>query len=132
MGFFKDQFNKLTGRDDPAPISEAERWRRHIVRDGNLDWQGKPIDRNAGRPIAGRPDQRGYRERVDEFLERAGMRRESWSTRVPQLTDRQFARDVKKADRAHEGRFDSRRNHDSDIDQFLRDGAADRGPKRRS
>jgi hypothetical protein len=132
MGFIRDQLNKLTGRDDPAPISEAERWRRHVVRDGNLDYSGKPIDRNAGRPIAGRPDQRAYRERVDEFLERAGMQLESWTTRVPQLiTDRQFDQEAKKAEQAHTRRFDDVNRGDADMQQFLQDGACDRGPKRR-
>lgn len=43
----RNQFNKLIAR--PAePISDRERWRRAVVRDGNNDWSGQAIDRNAG------------------------------------------------------------------------------------
>lgn len=46
----KERFNKLIGKE-PQPISDREKWRRAVVRTGNLDWQGLPIDRNAGAPI---------------------------------------------------------------------------------
>ena len=101
---------------------------------GNLDWEGKPIDRNPGRAIAGRPEQAGYMERVADFLERAGMRIESWSERVPQLVaDRQFDQEAKKAERAHERRFDDVNRGTAgrkQMNDYLRDGCVE-PPKKR-
>ena len=68
----KERFNKLIGKE-LAPISERERWRCAVVRVCNLDHSGKPIDRHAGQPIAGRPEQSGYIDRVNDFLERRGI-----------------------------------------------------------
>lgn len=134
MGLIRETFNKLVGKES-ATISQREAYRRAVVRTGNLDWEGKPIDRNAGRPIAGRPEQHGHLERVRVFLERAGMRIERWSERVPQMIpDRLFDQEAKKAEQAHERRFDESRNLDkADVKQmadFLRDGCVE-PPKKR-
>jgi hypothetical protein len=112
-------------------ISPQEAWRRAVVRTGNLDWQGLPIDRNAGGPIAGRPEQRGFMERVSDFLERSGLRIERRNEHIPTMIPNQiFDEEVGIAEQAYERRFDERnRDHDS-MQQFLRDGGVDRGPKR--
>jgi hypothetical protein len=129
----KERFNKLIGRE-PAPISDREKWRRTVVRNGNLDWQGKPIDRNAGAPISGRPEQAGFFERVGDFLERAGLRVERRNEHIPQIIPNQiFDDEVGIAEQAHERRFDERSRGHGDIKQmldYLRDGAVDGGPKR--
>jgi hypothetical protein len=132
----KETFNRLIGKE-PSPVSRREAispqeaWRRAIIRSGNLDWQGLPIDRNPGRPIAARPEQSGYRELVSDFLERAGMRIECWNERVQQMIPgRLFDQEAGIAERAHERRFDVR-NRDDSMQDYLRDGAVARGPKRR-
>jgi hypothetical protein len=129
----KESFNKLIGKE-PAPISPREAWRRAVVRNGNLDHPGKPIDHNAGRPIAGRPEQSGYVDRVNDFLERRGIRIERRNEHIPTLIpDQIFDQEVELAELAHDRRFDERRRGNTDIKQmqdFLRDGAVDGGPNR--
>ena len=44
----RERFNKLIGKE-PEPISERERWRRAVIRNGNLDYSGKPIDQERWR-----------------------------------------------------------------------------------
>ena len=125
----KERFNKLIGKE-PAPISERERWRCAVVRVGNLDHSGKPIDRHAGQPIAGRPEQSGYIDRVNDFLERRGIRIERRNEHVPTLIpDQIFDQEVEIAELAHDRR--SRGNTDiKQMQDFLHDGAVDGGPKR--
>jgi hypothetical protein len=124
----KERFNKLIGKE--PPISERERWRRSVLRSGNLDYSGKPIDRAAGRPIAARPEQRGYFERVGDFLERKELRLERRNAHIATLIpDQIFDQEVEIAELAH----DRRSGGNTDIKQmqdFLHDGAVDGGPKR--
>jgi hypothetical protein len=128
----KERFNKLIGKE--PPISERERWRRSVLRSGNLDYSGKPIDRAAGRPIAARPEQRGYFERVGDFLERKGLRLERRNAHIATLIpDQIFDQEVEMAELAHDRRFGERSRGNTDIKQmqdFLHDGAVDGGPKR--
>jgi hypothetical protein len=73
----RERFGKLIGKE-PEPISERERWRCAVIRNGNLDYSGKPIDRNAGGLIAGRPDlfttdcikERSQQQRTAEIADR--------------------------------------------------------------
>jgi hypothetical protein len=129
----KERFNKLIGKE-PGPISQREAWRRAVVRNGNLDCQVLPIDRHAGLPIAGRPEQSGYVDRVSDFLERRGIRIERRNGHIPTLIpDQIFDKEVEIAELAHDRRFDERSRGNTDIKQmqdFLRDGAVDGGPKR--
>ena len=125
----KERFNKLIGKE-PAPISQREAWRRAVVRNGNLDHSAKPIDHNAERPIAGRPEQSGYVDRVNDFLERRGIRIERRNEHIPTLIpDQIFDQEVEIAELAH----DRRSGGNTDIKQmqdFLHDGAVDGGPNR--
>ena len=125
----RERFNKLLGKE--PPISERERWRRAVVRNGNLDYSGKPIDRNAGGPIAGRPEQAGYFERVRESLERSGLTMEHRNQHLPTLLPNQtFNDEVERAEQAHDRRFDGRNRDNDTMQNFLRDGAV-APPKRR-
>jgi hypothetical protein len=63
-------FKKLVGGKTDEPLSDYERLTRGVVRTGNLDWSGKPIDRDRG---AGMLPPKGYRKMVDAWLERAGL-----------------------------------------------------------
>jgi hypothetical protein len=129
----KGRFNRLLGKE-PDAISPHEAWRRAVVRNGDLDWEGKPIDRNAGRPLAGRPERRGYFERVADFLERKGIRIERRNAHITTLSpDRIFDQGVETAELAHDRRFDSVNLGKEAIKQmkdFLSDGAVDGGSKR--
>jgi hypothetical protein len=122
----RERFSKLIGKE-PEPISERERWRRAVIRNGNLDYSGKPIDRNADGPIAGRPEQSGYLERVRDFLEHSGIKIERRNAHVPTLIPNQiFNEEVEKAQHAHDRRFDDINRGNAGIKQmhdFLRDGA---------
>jgi hypothetical protein len=120
----RDRFNKLI-RKEPEPISDYENFRRWAVRDGNLDWQGLPIDRNAGAPISHRSEPRGYRELVNRFLERSGAKIEQRNNHIPVMSLDQFDRDADATELAHGRRFDKRRSRDFEsMQEFLRDGAA--------
>lgn len=125
----KDKFNQLIGKP-PAPISQEEAFRRAVVRDGNKDYAGRRIDRNAGQPISGRPEQSGFRERVNEFLERSGVRIERRNPHISELPDQIFNKEVAVADHRHVRRFDDR-NRDNvaddikQINRFLHDGAVE-------
>jgi hypothetical protein len=124
----KERLNKLLGKE-PEAISPREAWRRAVVRNGNLDYSGQPIDRDVGRPIAGRPEQRGYLERVSDFLERRGIGIERRNAHIPTLIPDQIF--DQEAEMARDRRFDSVNLGKEDIKQmrdFLRDGAVD--PKR--
>ena len=122
----RERFSKLIGKE-PEPISERERWRRAVIRNGNLDYTGKPIDRNAGGPIAGRPEQSGYLERVPDFLEHSGIKIERRNAHVPTLIPNQiFNEEVEKAEHPHDRRVDDINRGNAGIKQmydFLRDGA---------
>jgi hypothetical protein len=73
LGFFK----KLIGGKVDEPL--ADYYTRSIVRTGNLDWQGLPLDRHAGAPITHSPGQKRHLERVNELLKRVGRRIEQRS-----------------------------------------------------
>jgi hypothetical protein len=132
----REQFKKLISKQ-PEPTSRREAifpqeaWRRAVIRSGNLDWQGRPIDRNPGRPIPGRPEQAGYFQRVTDFLERSGMRIERRNQHPQMIPDRLFDQEAGIAAQAHERRFDGRNRDQDSMDAFLRDGAV-APPKRES
>jgi hypothetical protein len=120
-----DRFNKFIGKV-PEELSSAEKWRRAVVRNGNLDWQGLPIDRNAGHPQASRPEQRAFRERVEDFLDRRGLRIERRNEHIPELIpDQLFDQQAERTERARERRFDEPlgKFRDRSMYDYLRDGA---------
>lgn len=131
----KEQFNKLIGKQ-PEAISDRERWRRAVVRTGNLDHSGKPIDRAAGGPISARPEQSRYRERVSELLERGGVKIERRNTHIPEMIPNQiFNEEAENAEQTHERRFDdvNRGNAGSkEMQDYLRDGCVKPPTKRES
>jgi hypothetical protein len=71
MSRIKRFFKKLVGGepDEEMIWNDEENLRRMMVRTGNLDWQGKPIDRDRGKSMA----PRGHRKLVDSFLRLAGL-----------------------------------------------------------
>lgn len=119
-----ERFNKLIGKE-PEPLSDREKWRRAMVRSGNLDWQGLPIDRNAGGPI-NTSESRGYREAVRGFLGLNNLKVEPRpNSHIPVLNPNQFDRDSGTTEQAYDRRFDTRQDRNvKSIDEFLRDGAA--------
>jgi hypothetical protein len=124
-----DRFNKLIGKE-PEPISDREKWRRAMVRDGNLDWQGLPIDRNAGGPI-NTSESRAYREAVGGFLEGFKLKVEQIKSHFPVWNPNQFDREAAVTERAYDRRFDKRQDRDvKSVNDFLRDGAC-APPKKR-
>jgi hypothetical protein len=72
MSRIKHFFKKLVGSapDEEMIWNDEENLRRMMVRTGNLDWQGKPIDRDRGASMA----PRGHRRMVDSFLRLAGIK----------------------------------------------------------
>jgi hypothetical protein len=102
----KDRIRKLLGAE---PVSNSENWRRAMVRNGNLDWQGLPIDRpRQGETPVERP--RGYFEQVSDFLGRAGLKIEQrWNPDIPVLHPNQFQHDAATIEAARE-RMGARRN----------------------
>jgi hypothetical protein len=71
-------FKKLVGKPvDEYPVSDEENRRRAFVRTANLDWRGLPIDRARGAGMLPPP---GYRELVDDWLERVGLHIEKRDT----------------------------------------------------
>ena len=83
MQFFK----RLIGGKPDAPLSGDE-LTRAIVRTGNLDWQGLPIDRVRGPGMEPPP---WYRRMVSDRLARAGQRIENrQNSDIPGLLPNQF------------------------------------------
>ena len=74
MNIIQRFFEKLVGGKVEEPLTDYERLTRAVVRTGNLDWQGLPIDRHAGAPITPSPALKKHREMVDAFLERVGLK----------------------------------------------------------
>jgi hypothetical protein len=111
-----DRFQKLVGKVEP--ISDREKWRRAVVRNGNLDWRGQPIDQNAGGPITSRPDPR-YRSLVDGFLERTGLKIEARPNQhIPVAGRDQFGRDAAATQQAYDRRFENPRRIESNTDSL--------------
>jgi hypothetical protein len=120
----KDRFNKLIGKE-PEPLSDRQRWHNAVVRTGNLDHQGLPIDRNVGGPIA----RFGalwdaYAERVADFLNHDGNKLEQpWRNGHPTMAPNQFGKEAGITEQAHDRRFDKRQDRDvKSVNDFLRDG----------
>ena len=107
-----DRFKKLVGNDQVGfPASNYENLRRFVVRDGNLDWQGLPIDRNRDgeTPVMfERP--RAFSERVREFLGLGGASIEQrWSPDVATWRPSQFENDAATTETACERAMSGRR-----------------------
>jgi hypothetical protein len=77
---------------EPPTLTDYERLTRSIVRTGNLDWQGLPIDRPRGAGMAPPP---WYRRLVDDHLARVGLKIENrqGNPAIPMWRQDQFARD---------------------------------------
>jgi hypothetical protein len=92
-------------QDAWALLSDRERWRRAVVRNGNLGWEGKLIDRHAGGPVSPSASQRKHAERVREFLDRGGMSIEQrWNVDIPTLSPDQFGDDLSQTEQSAERR----------------------------
>jgi hypothetical protein len=74
MGVISKLKELLGGNKVYEPLSDYERLTRATVRTANLDWQGLPIDRDAGAPTTPSRWLKRHRERVGGLLERVGMR----------------------------------------------------------
>jgi hypothetical protein len=107
-----DRFNKLIGKDKvEPPVDGWDNLSRFVVRTGNLDWRGLPIDRNRdGETPVTLEMPRGFRERVNEFLGRSGSQIEQrWNREIPTRNQEQFQRDAATTETARERAMRGRR-----------------------
>jgi hypothetical protein len=118
-----DRFNKLIGKDKvEPPVDGWDNLSRFVVRTGNLDWRGLPIDRNRdGETPVTLERPRGFSERVNEFLGRSGSQIEQrWNREIPTWNQGQFQQDSATTETARERAMGAPRiANNSD---FLRNG----------
>jgi len=109
----KDQFRKLIGKDKvEPPVDGWENLSRAVVRNGNLDWRGLPIDRrrDGETPFTLVEQPRGYFEQVADYLGRAGAKIERrWNAEIPSWNNDQFQRDAATTETARERMMRGRR-----------------------
>lgn len=109
----KDQFRKLIGKDKvEPPVDGWENLSRAVVRNGNLDWRGLPIDRrrDGETPFTLVERPRGYFEQVADYLGRAGAKIERrWNAEIPSWNNDQFQRDAATTETARERMMRGRR-----------------------
>jgi hypothetical protein len=119
----KDRFRKLLGDNRVEPPADGwENLARAVVRNGNLDWRGLPIDRNRdGETPVTLERPRGFSELFNGFLGRSGARIEQrWNPEIPTLHQNPFQRDSATTETARERAMGAPRiANNSD---FLRNG----------
>jgi hypothetical protein len=99
---------------EPPTLTDYERLTRSVVRTGNLDWSGQPIDRYRSAGMAPPP---WYRRLVDDHLARVGLKIENRqrNSRFPGFVAGQFERDCTASENA-------RWRRPSEDDSWLRQG----------
>lgn len=117
MGF-RDRFRRHPVNTEPEMVSDRENLRRGVVRTGNLDWQGLPIDRHAGAPIDQPEAPRRFRDKVADFLDRMGGKIERPNPHIPVLSLNQFNRDAETTERAYWRQFNNDRRLENNTDSL--------------